>query len=139
MRGSSISSTTLNASGLFTVPSFTTDNAASPRTLTSGLYGPAQITIGGVDFPLPLEAAKVMILVGLSGASNDLAGTREDAGRFWSLNAASQAYLELERTAVTPGRPNMNAIQVTVNTSTFTSNLATLQAVRFPYGEDLVS
>lgn len=139
MRGSSISSLGLNPSGLFLLPSLTADNGAAPRTYTSGTYGFAQVAIGGVDFPLPLSAARMMILLGLSGSGNDPAGTREDAGRFWLLNGSNQAYAEIERNQVTPGRPYLNAIQFQVSTSTWTSHLSSLIGVRFPYGEELVS
>lgn len=139
MRGGAISSLSLNPSGLFSLPSLTADNGATPRTYTSGLYGVAQITIGGVDFPLPLSAARMMILLGLSGSGNDVAGTREDAGRYWLLNGSNQAYAEIERCQVTPGRPYLNAVEFKVNTSTWVSHTSTLLAVRFPYEEDLVS
>jgi len=139
VRGSAISSLSLNPSGLFSLPSLTADNGAAPRTYTSSTYGFAQVTIGGVDFPLPLSAARMMILLGLRGSGNDPAGTREDAGRYWLLNGSSQAYAEIERRQVTPGRPYLNAVQFQVSTSTWVSHSSTLLAVRFPYEEDLVS
>ncbi|MCC6494968.1 MAG: hypothetical protein IT193_01780 [Propionibacteriaceae bacterium] len=145
MKGSSIATypgAGTDEDGLFTVPTFNANNAAAPRTLTSDiLYGPAQITIGGTDYPLPLDAARLLVFLASSAATPAVLGTREDAGRVWALNGSSQAYAEIERRQVTPGRPYFNEIQFTVDTSTWVSSgsIAYLVAVRLPYGEDLVT
>lgn len=139
MRGSSIYSGDLNPSGLFTLPTMTANNSATPRTYTSGLYGFATITIGGVDFPLPLDGAELLIQVGTSGTGYDVAGSGEDAGQIYPLHAGNLALVDLQRRQVTPGRPNLNQIKLTLSTNTFTSDLVTLRKVKFPYGEDLVT
>jgi hypothetical protein len=139
VRGSAIFSGTTDPSGLMTLPSMTANNSASPRTYTSGTYGFAQLTVGGIDVPLPLDAARLLIQVGASGSGYDVAGSREDAGRIWPLQDGNLAFVDLERRQVTPGRPNLNQIVLTLSTNTFVSDLVTLQAVKLPFGEDLVT
>lgn len=141
MRGSSIAEGVTNPDGLFTSPVLAANNAASPRTMTSSnLYGFAQVTISGVAFPLPLDGARMNVALEASAATQPAVGGREDAGRYWRLDTANKVVVEIERRQVTPGRPYLNTIEFTVATNTWPlAGVAALLAVRFPYGEDLVT
>lgn len=140
MRGASISNANTDPAGLFTVPTFTEANGATPRTVTSNNnYGFATITISSVSYPLPLDGARMTILIDASAADHPLGGKREDEGRLWGFTADNHAYPDIERRIVVPGRQYLNEIQFVVNTSTFSGESPILLAVRFPYGEDLVT
>lgn len=142
MRGSSIAEGVTDPSGLFTSPTFTAVNGTAPRTLTSNNnYGFAQVTIGGVAFPLPLDGARMNVALEASSDAQPAVGAREDAGRYWRLDTNFKTVVEIERRQVTPGRPYLNQVQFTVSVSTWGSpgGFASLFAVRFPYGEDLVT
>lgn len=140
MRGSSIASQETNESGLFTVPTFTADNGVTPRTLTSALYGPATLTVAGVTVPLPIDAARLMIELEASNTNDVLDGTREDAGRHWIQNQSNECFAEIERRGVTPGQRYLNEIQFLLNAAaTWAPHDGELLAVRFPYGEELVT
>ena len=141
MRGSSIASQETAESGLFTVPTFAADNGVTPRTLTSSnLYGPATLTVSGVTVPIPIDAARLMIELETTNVDDVLDGTREDAGRHWFQNGNNEGFAEIERRGVTPGRPYLNEIQFLLDAaSVWAPHTGELLAVRFPYGEDLVT
>lgn len=142
MSGGSIGTSGLAEANLFTMPTFTENNGVAPRTLTTDNdFGPTTMTVGGVTVPVPIDAVRLLVYLRLNASTSPLRGQYNETGRSWTLDGASKAYLEFERRLVTPGRdgPYCNPIKLVVDTSTFEDVFPSLLAVRFPYGEDLVT
>lgn len=142
--GSSIASggTFTDPTNLAFLPTFSVDNAVTPRLLKSAVYGPLFITVATLPQPAPIVALRLRVLAIASvlPTGNAALGLHEDAGKAWLLDADKSAMIEVERRVKAPGQRTMPKIEVgLLSPGEWASGSATLQAVRLPYGEALVT